>query len=102
VTENLRLQVRIGPNLAQNQVLTSSTDLLDMKFAMSATACLIAGLDLMSKEENFGAFGIIRYDNLSYMRLDNAAVQALNLLPTQRDRKFLSLNIHLSSVLFTN
>jgi len=63
-------------------------DLFDLKHAMSATSCLISGLELMSKEENFGAYGILKFDSLAYMRLDNAAVQALNLLPTSRDRTF--------------
>jgi DNA mismatch repair protein MSH2 len=59
--------------------------LIDEKFAMSATACLLHGLQLLSDSSNFGTYKLFRYDLSQYMRLDNAAVHALNILPNPRD-----------------
>lgn len=85
---------------------------LDDKLAMSATSCLIDGLEyvvlrslrltscsLLGDEENHGAFNLRRYDLNQYMRyglfllftpsqiirLDSAAIQALNVLPNPRE-----------------
>lgn len=58
---------------------------LELKHAMSATACILLGLELLSMDANLGNFRIFRYDLLQYMRLDAAAVQALNLVPNPRD-----------------
>lgn len=52
---------------------------------MSATACLVSQLELLSIDANLGNFRIFRYDLGKYMRLDAAAVQALNLVPNPRD-----------------
>lgn len=57
----------------------------ESKNAMSATACLITGLELLSIDSNLGNFRIFRYDLRQYMRLDAAAVQAMNLVPNPRD-----------------
>lgn len=56
---------------------------LDMKHSMSAMACLISELNLLSEASN--TYRLIKYDLSQYMRLDSAAINALNLVPTQRD-----------------
>jgi DNA mismatch repair protein MSH2 len=58
---------------------------LELKQAMSATACIIAGLELLSQDANLGSFRISHYDLRQFMRLDAAAAQALNLIPNSRE-----------------
>jgi len=58
---------------------------LELKHAMSATAAMIAGLELLAMDANLGSFRISRYDLRQFVRLDAAAVQALNLVPNPRD-----------------
>jgi DNA mismatch repair protein MSH2 len=58
---------------------------LELKHAMSATACLISGLELLSQDANLGNFRMVHYDLRQYMRLDAAAAQALNLAPNARE-----------------
>eukprot|EP01104_Vermistella_antarctica_P017092 TRINITY_DN5998_c0_g2_i1.p1 TRINITY_DN5998_c0_g2~~TRINITY_DN5998_c0_g2_i1.p1 ORF type:complete len:930 (+),score=265.26 TRINITY_DN5998_c0_g2_i1:162-2951(+) len=58
---------------------------LEHTHAMKATACLIKYLELLSDNSNFGKYRMKRLDLSMYMRLDAAAVEALNLVPTRRD-----------------
>jgi len=58
---------------------------LDEKLAMGAANCLINALGLLSHEEYHSSFILKRYNFNQYMRLDNAAIQALNILPNPRE-----------------
>lgn len=68
--------------LLADGVAVSTLPEYEMKAAMGATAGLIKYLDLLGDESNFGQYHIETYDLSQYMRLDAAAVSALNLMPT--------------------
>ena len=57
----------------------------DLKLAMHAAAALIRYLGLMSNPTNFGQYALYQHDLAEYMRLDAAALKALNLMPGPRD-----------------
>ncbi len=53
----------------------------DLRLAMGAAAALIRYLGLLSDAANFGQFRLYQHDLAQYMRLDAAALKALNLMP---------------------
>jgi DNA mismatch repair protein MSH2 len=57
----------------------------DLKLAMGAAAALIKYLGVMSDASNFGQYNLYQHDLSQYMRLDAAALKALNLMPGPRD-----------------
>ncbi|WFD33172.1 MSH2 protein [Malassezia sp. CBS 17886] len=54
---------------------------LDLRLAMSSMAALISYLGLLEYESNFGQFRLRPHDLSEFLRLDNAAMQALSLFP---------------------
>lgn len=61
---------------------------MDQQVAMCSVAALIKYLELLQDETNFSVFSMTTFDLSQYMRLDSAAVYAINLLPAQGEGIF--------------
>lgn len=57
----------------------------DLKLAMGSAAALIKYLGLSSDQSNMGQYALYQHDLAEYMKLDAAALKALNLMPGPRD-----------------
>ncbi|CAI4219585.1 unnamed protein product [Parascedosporium putredinis] len=57
----------------------------DLKLAMGSAAALIQYLGVLHDPSNFGQFRLYQHDLAQYMKLDAAALKALNLVPGPRD-----------------
>ena len=57
----------------------------DLKLAMGSVAALLKYLGVMSDPANFGQYRLYQHDLSQYMKLDAAALRALNLMPGPRD-----------------
>lgn len=57
----------------------------ELKLAMGSAAALIKYLGVMSDTSNFGQYQLYQHDLSQYMKLDAAALKALNLMPGARD-----------------
>ncbi|KAF2083671.1 DNA mismatch repair protein [Saccharata proteae CBS 121410] len=57
----------------------------DLKLAMGSAAALIKYLGVMSDPSNFGQYQLYQHDLSQFMKLDAAALKALNLMPGPRD-----------------
>ncbi|KAM0261287.1 hypothetical protein ACHAQJ_002318 [Trichoderma viride] len=57
----------------------------DLKLAMGSAACLIKYIGALQDPSNFGQYQLYQHDLAQYMKLDAAALKALNLMPGLRD-----------------
>ncbi|KAI0202135.1 DNA mismatch repair protein msh-2 [Astrocystis sublimbata] len=57
----------------------------DLKLAMASSAALIKYLGVLQDPANFGQYQLYQHDLSQYMKLDAAALKALNLMPGPRD-----------------
>jgi len=65
--------------------LETHRNLLQLQLAMGAAAALLQHLELLGDDRNFGHFELLEFNLKGRMRLDNAAIDALQLLPTKRE-----------------
>ncbi|KAJ3073864.1 MutS-like protein [Podochytrium sp. JEL0797] len=68
--------------LLSGEINVSTLPEFEMQLAMGATASLMKYLQLLNDDSNFGQYRLETYDLSQYMRLDAAAMKALNLMPT--------------------
>ncbi|KAF2821691.1 DNA mismatch repair protein MSH2 [Ophiobolus disseminans] len=73
------------PRLLKEDGAAGKLPVTDQKLAMGAAACLIRYLGVMSDPSNFGQYQLYQHDLSQYMKLDAAALKALNLMPGPRD-----------------
>ncbi|KAL8404523.1 hypothetical protein RB594_009394 [Gaeumannomyces avenae] len=57
----------------------------DLKLAMGAASALIKYLNVLQDPSNFGQYQLFQHDLSQFMKLDAAALKALNLMPGARD-----------------
>lgn len=64
----------------------SVRDLLsEFEISPGALACIVSYVELLADESNYGNYTVQRYDLDSYMRLDSAAMRALNVFESKTD-----------------
>ncbi|KAI8922577.1 muts domain V-domain-containing protein [Powellomyces hirtus] len=80
--------------LLDEDVAISALPEFELKAAMGCVACLIKYLGLLSLETNFHQYTLQLYDLSQYMRLDAAAVRALNLMPGPQDGSNKSMSLY--------
>ena len=71
--------------LLKDEKSTGMLPQTDLKLAMGSAAALIKYLTVMSDPTNFGNYQLYQHDLSQYMKLDAAALRALNLMPGPRD-----------------
>ncbi|KAJ2901814.1 uncharacterized protein MKZ38_001352 [Zalerion maritima] len=57
----------------------------DLKLAMGSASALIKYLGVLQDQSNFGQYQLYQHDLAQFMKLDAAALKALNLMPGPRD-----------------
>ncbi|KAH6567900.1 hypothetical protein BASA62_005862 [Batrachochytrium salamandrivorans] len=72
--------------LLENDLPVSTLPEMELTNALQCVAALIKYLGLLADESNFGEYTMNKHDLSQYMRLDAAAVKALNLTATGRQK----------------
>jgi DNA mismatch repair protein MSH2/vacuolar protein sorting-associated protein IST1 len=73
------------PRLLKDDASAGTLPVTDLKLAMASAAALIKYLGVLSDPSNFGQYQLYQHDLNQYMKLDAAALKALNLMPGPRD-----------------
>ena len=71
--------------LLKDEKSTAMLPQTDLKLAMGSAAALIKYLGVLQDPSNFGQYQLYQHDLSQFMRLDAAALKALNLMPGARD-----------------
>ncbi|KAF9769988.1 MutS-like protein [Fusarium sp. DS 682] len=71
--------------LLKDERSTSLLPQTDLKLAMGSAASLIKYLGVLQDPSNFGQYQLYQHDLAHFMKLDAAALKALNLMPGPRD-----------------
>lgn len=71
--------------LLKDERSTAMLPQTDLKLAMGSAAALIKYLAVLQDPSNFGQYQLYQHDLSHYMKLDAAALKALNLMPGARD-----------------
>lgn len=71
--------------LLKDERATGTLPQTDLKLAMGSAAALMKYLGVLSDPSNFGQYALYQHDLSQYMKLDAAALKALNLMPGPRD-----------------
>lgn len=94
---NIAISEQVGANFATRDIEQDLARLLkdenasgtlpqtDLKLAMGSAAALIKYLGVMNDPSNFGQYQLYQHDLSQFMKLDAAALRALNLMPGPRD-----------------
>ncbi|CAO3586126.1 unnamed protein product [Absidia cylindrospora] len=80
--------------LLEGEISVAARREFELKNAMEASSCLIKYLSLLSDETNFKRFQLHQHDLSQYMRLDAAALDALNLMPGAQDGSNKTMNLY--------
>lgn len=71
--------------LLKDEKATGTLPQTDLKLAMGSAAALIKYLGVLHDPSNFGQYQVYQHDLADFMKLDAAALKALNLMPGPRD-----------------
>jgi DNA mismatch repair protein MSH2 len=71
--------------LLKDERAASQLPQTDLKLAMGSAAALIKYLGVLHDTSNFGQYQLFQHDLSQFMKLDAAALKALNLMPGARD-----------------
>nr|CAG8435185.1 8174_t:CDS:10 [Entrophospora candida] len=83
--EILKLKEQDLNRLLGKAISVTSLPEFKLENAMSACACIINYLSLLSDQSNFGNYSLRLHDISKFMRLDASAISALNLFSTKQD-----------------
>ncbi|KAG9243857.1 DNA mismatch repair protein msh-2 [Calycina marina] len=71
--------------ILKDEKATGTLPQTDLKLAMGSAAALIKYLGIIHDSSNFGQYQLYQHDLTQFMKLDAAALKALNLMPGPRD-----------------